>query len=266
MTGQTKTQEFNQFFISNYDMLLGFAKSINVKNDYESLLHDCYIKCHKRIDLSGYSGNTYLNFMRVTITNTYKTAYRDRKPMVAISTHGEDSVLSGGDNRLQSWNAKAEAKLLDDYEYELYRQEYDREMSFYNTMVYAYVNKYFDARDNMIFKTYYVLKSKHLNYKQLAAATNLSMTSVSNCIKHIKKSLRNNLMCYLNTGMNKMELQALLNKVQAILLTDPRQNKQNYRETYQQVFEKPWNGCSCNTEPMRQALRAWYDKNKDNLN
>ena len=261
MTGNTKLIEFNNFFLANYNMLLGFSKSIDVKNDYESLLHDCYLKCHKRIDLSGYSGNTYLNFMRVTITNTYKTQYRDRKHTVTLDTNSTQNSVATND-----WQGKAEIKLLEDYEYELWQKEYDAEMSFYNTMVFEYVNKYFDARDNMIFKTYYVLKHKHLNYKQLAAATNLSMTSVSNCIKHIKKSLRINLMCYLNTGMNKMELATLLNKVEQILKTNPRANKQNYREVYQQVFDKPWNGCGCNTEPMRQALQVWYNKNKVNLN
>lgn len=261
MTGNTKVMEFDNFFINNYDMLLGFSKSIDVKNDYESLLHDCYLKCHKRIDLSGYSGSTYLNFMRVTITNTYKTKYRDRKHMVTIDTNStQDSVATN------DWQGKAEMKLLDEYDYTIQQQEYDNEMAFYNTMVYEYVNKYFDARDNMIFKTYYVLKHKHLNYKQLAAVTNLSQTSVSNCIKHIKKSLRINLLCYLNTGMNKMELQTLLNKVEITLKKKAREDKQLYRETYQQVFGKPWKGCNCNPEPMRQALIAWYDKNKENLN
>jgi hypothetical protein len=118
----------------------------------------------------------------------------------------------------------------------------------------------------MIFKTYYVLKHKHLNYKQLALATNLSQTSVSNTIKTIKKDLRLNLLSYINTGYRIMELQQLIGKVELILKTDVQQNKQNYRETYQQVFGKPWVGCGCNVNPMREALRVWYEKNKQLLN
>lgn len=265
MTGNTKLHEFNNFFIKNYKYLLGFTRSIDVHNDYESLLHDCYIKCHKRIDLSGYSGNTYLNFVRVTIINTYKTKYRDRKDFVAIDTCGEDGYLHS-DNRVQSWNDKAEQRLLDEYEYDLLQKEYDAEMSFYNTMVYEYVNKYFSPKENMIFKTYYVLKHKHLNYKQLSEVTNLSQSSVSNTIKNIKKSLKHNLLCYLNTGLNKMELHELITKVENILKTNPRANKQNYMELYYQVFGKHWSGCNCNTEPMRQALIQWLNKNKQNLN
>ena len=62
-----------------------------------------------------------------------------------------------------------------------------------------------------------------------------------------------------------MELQELLTKVESVLKTVPRANRQNYMETYYQVFGKHWQGCKCNPEPMKQALQAWLIKNKDNL-
>lgn len=192
MTGNTQLINFNTFFVDNYNYLLGFAKSIDVRNDYESLLHNCYLKCHKRIDLSGYSGTTYLNFMRVTIMNTYKSNYRDKKYTVDIY---QDDVIN-----------QAETELLDNEDYHQQRKDYDNEMSFLNTMAFEYVNKYFNSKQNMIFKTYYVLKHKHLTYKQLSDATNINMKTVSNTIKHIKKELQINLLVYINFGKKLNEL------------------------------------------------------------
>lgn len=252
ITGDTKIKEFDNFFVNNYKFLLNFTKSIDTRNDYESLLHDCYLKCHTRISISGYSGSTYLNYMRCTIMNTYKTSYRNRKYTVDIEHPDYQEVV--------------EERLLEDFEYHEQRKDYDNEMSFLNTMAFEYVNKYFSPRDNMIFKTYYVLKHRHLNYKQLAIATNLSQTSVSNCVKNVKKSLKENLVCYINTGYNVMELKELLLKVEAILKTDHRANKRNYMELYLKIYNKNWTGCGCNTAPLHQALKSWYDKNKELLN
>lgn len=251
ITGGTKVQEFNKFFTDNYKYLLGFSRSIDVRNDYESLLHDCYLKVATKVS-SGYSGNTYLNYMRCTIMNTYKTSYRDRKYTVDIEHPDFQDVV--------------EERLLDDHEYAEQRKEYDNEMAYLNTMVYEYVNKYFSPRDNMIFKTYYVLKHKHLNYKQLAIATNLSQTSVSNCVKNVKKSLKQNLVCYINTGMNTMELQQLLKEIEAVLKTDVRQNKRNWMDVYNKIYGKQWSGCTCNLNSLKEGVRGWYEKNKNNIN
>ena len=246
ITGVTKVQEFNQFFTREYKYLLGFTRSIDVRNDYESLLHDCYLKAATRISLSGFSGSTYMNFLRCTIMNTYKTRYRDRKYSVDIEHPDYQEVV--------------EERLLEEHEYAEQRKEYDNDMAFLNTMAYEYVNKYFSPREEMIFKTYYVLKHRHLNYKQLSEATNLSQTSVSNTIKTIKKSLKTNLMCYINTGMTMEELAAIQQQVQAILKTDVRANKRNYMDLYFKIFGKHWSGCGCNTGPLREALKAWHDK------
>lgn len=248
MTGTTQLQEFNTFFADNYNYLLGFAKSINVRNDYESLLHNSYLKCAKRVDLSGYSGSTYLNFVRVVITNTYKTNYRDQRHTIDADHPDHQEEI--------------ETVLAEEHEYQEQKKLREQEMSYINTQAFDYVDKYFSPRDNMIFKTYYVLKHKHLNYKQLAEATGYSITSVSNTIKKIKKSLRQNLLTFINTGYNNMELQQQLARVESVLQTNTANNWQNYRQIYFEVFGHHWSGCSCNKSTCREALRAWYIKNK----
>ena len=251
MTGNTIAQ-FNDFFVENYNYLLGFSRSIDIRNDYEDLLHNCYIKCNNRIRLSGYSGTSFMNFIRVTIMNTYKTFYRDRKHTVDFES--------------QNYSQMVEEILLNDYDNDVSRKQYINDVQFINTMIYEYVNKYFNQKENMIFKTYYLLKYKHLNYKQLADATGYSITSVSNTIKNIKKELKFNLECYINTNYNVMELKELLLKVELVLKTDVRQNKQNYQEVYKLIYNKPWSGCNCNLLSLKQGIQTWYEKNKQYLN
>jgi hypothetical protein len=187
-----KVKEFDKFFVDNYKYLLGFARSIDVKNDYKSLLHDCYLKCKTRLLLSGFSGNSYMNYTRVTIMNSYKTNYRDTKHTI--------------DFYCQDYEEEIEDNLQLKEDFEQQSRQHDYEMVFLNTMIYDYVNKYFTPKENMIFRTYYVLKHKHINYKMLSEVTHYSQTSVSNVVKKIKKALRINLICYIYTGKNLNEL------------------------------------------------------------
>lgn len=256
ITGNTKLTEFNEFFIKNYKYLLGFAKSINTKNDYESLLHNCYLKAYQRILLSGYSGCTYLNFIRVIIMNQYKTTYRDNK-------RGDNKNTIDISNN--NYSEEVEENLLNEYDYEEQSKAYDQQMSYINTMAFDYVNKYFNAKENMVFKTYYVLKHKHLNYKQLALVTNMSITSVSNIIKKIKKELIENLIIYINTGERKMELEEKIIGVENLLKKDLRHNLGEYKSWYLAIFNKCWTGCGCQLDNLRQSLIVWLQKQKQLL-
>lgn len=253
MTGVTHIEQFDNFFIDNYKYLLGFTRSIDVRNDYESLLHDCYLKCKYRIMLSGYSGNSYLNYVRVTIMNTYKTSYRDRKKIVDY----DDLNYMG----------EIEEVLQDTFDYEQQRELYEYEMQYLNTMIYDYVDKYFTPKEQAIFKTYYLLKRKHINYKILAQATNYSQTSVSNTVKKIKKSLKENLMCYINTNMNIMELQDKIKRIEQTLAKPFNKNLGEYKSCYILAFDRPFkSSCSCQLGRMRTDLLTWVATNKKLLN
>ena len=250
MSGNTLiAKEFDKFFVDNYKYLLGFTKSIDVKNDYQNLLHDCYLKCKTRLLLSGYSGNSYLNYTRVTIMNTYKTQYRDTKH--TIDFHSED------------YENEIETELQTREDFNDQSKQHDYEMVFLNTMAYDYVNKYFSPKENMIFKTYYVLKHKHINYKTLSECTGYSITSVSNTIKRIKKALRDNLVSYINTGMNVMELADKIKKVETVISLPLNKNLGLYKSTYIEVFGRPFkSSCSCQINRIRTDLISWLEKNK----
>lgn len=250
MSGNTKTvKEFDKFFSQNYKYLLGFTKSIDVRNDYESMLHDCYLKCRTRLALSGFSGHNYLNYTRVTIINTYKTSYRDMKRTIDYTSVEHENEI--------------EDALQQNFEYDEANKQYDYEMVYLNTLAYEYVNKYFNPKENAIFRTYYLLKHKKLNYKQLALATHYSQNTVSNTIKRIKKDLKINLMCYINTGLNKMELADKIKLAEDTLAKPFQKNLGLYKQTYITVFGKPFkSSCNCQIPRIRTDLQTWVANNK----
>lgn len=183
---QRKIEEFNKFFTENYNLLTGFSKSINPKADYESLTHNSYIKCINAIEKRGYDGKDYLNFTRVVVMNTYKSNYRDKKNIISF----EDA----------DFEIEIESCLhLKDYQ-DQQEEEIRRKEEFLNTIIYEFVDRYYSRKENFIFKTYYLLQRKKINYKQLSEVTGYSITSVSNVIKKIKKDLKENLLRYINTG------------------------------------------------------------------
>lgn len=261
MTGSTALILFNQYFSEHYIYLRGFALLIKRQEDAENLLHDAYLRCYKRIELSGFSGSTFLNFIRVTMTNANKNSFRDSKEIVPIESQEcyNETEYSG------NYDSEVEQKLLSTAEDEEVQKQYDYEVNYKHTMAFQYVDQYFNEKEKMVFRTYYVLKHKHLNYKQLSLACNMSQSSVSNIIKNIKKSLRLNLECYIRNGMNTMELQEKVTKVEVLLQKDLRHNLGEYKSYYLLIFGKSWSGCGCNLNQIRESLKSWAVKNRQLL-
>ena len=186
-----KSKEFDMFFVKEYDYLVQFSRSINPQSDFESLLHDTYIRCKDRITANGYSGLTFMNFMRVSLMNQYKSNYRliQKRPQVHF------------DN--ENYYATIETNLQVKREQEQQEEDYQNQVEYLNTMVFSYINDNFDEREQFVFKTYYLLRNKKMNYKQLAAITGYSITAVSNIIKRMKLSIKLNLENYINGNIQK---------------------------------------------------------------
>ena len=176
------------FFNNNYKYLLGFSKSINPKDDYESLTHDGYIRARTRIQDNGYSGDTFLNYMRCVLMNLYKSQYRSNRNKTIVDINDEDYYQTIED----VLNLKDQQEQLE--------AEQQNINTYLNTMIYQYIEEHYDQREIFVFKTYYLLKHKHLNYKSLAITTGYSITAVSNIIKKMKKDLRANLKRYITDG------------------------------------------------------------------
>lgn len=191
-----KVQEFDQFFIQQYDYLKSFSQSINPLADYEGLLHDCYVKCKNRIIVAGFSGNTFINFVRVTIVNQYKSNYRLQQKRHNV--HYNEDAFPLPDDPHGNWRWKIEEKLQEIQEQEEQEQETQGQISYINTMIFQYIDENYDDRDKFIFKTYFLLKPKKINYKQLSEATGFSISTVSNTIKGMKQDIKANLEEYIN--------------------------------------------------------------------
>lgn len=62
-----------------------------------------------------------------------------------------------------------------------------------------------------------------------------------------------------------MELQQLLTEIENVMKLDVRTYSTKYKVLYFEAFNRHFNGCTCNQNPMKEALRAFYDKNKNNI-
>lgn len=243
---EDKVNEYNNFFSKNYIYLKSFTKSIDNKADYENLLHSVYLKIRDRIEANGYNGDEYLNFTRVCLMNSYKSQYRKNKKIQLIDLDDEDFT-----NHIENVLVRKE---------ELYEQDQliQSEISYINNGIYEYIEKYFNQKEVFVFKTYYLLKHKHLNYKQLSEATGYSITSVSNIIKRIKKELRQNLKIYLKTGLS---MEDLLKEVKTLLDKDVYKNFVEYKSMYLKLMGKCWSGCKCQKSNLKLEIENWYNNN-----
>jgi DNA-directed RNA polymerase specialized sigma24 family protein len=249
MGNNEQVKQFDEFFVKNYNYLLSFTKSIDCKSDFENLLHTVYLKCRANIEEKGYIGNEYMNFTRVALMNTYKSQYRSQKNKTIIDI--EDP----------NYNTIIEETLLTKSEQVQQEELLERELSYIINGIYEYLEIYFNKKEVFIFKTYFLLKHKHLNYKQLSDATGYSMTSVSNIIKRIKKELRQNLAIYLKTGNNMAEL---LRQLEILFCKSPTTYWREYLEIYKKIYGTNFQGCKCKSEKIRTVLREWYNQNKQN--
>jgi RNA polymerase sigma factor (sigma-70 family) len=247
MVNDNKVNEFNQFYKKNYNYLVSFSKSIDPRNDYESLAHDAYIRCQDRILSNGYEGENFLNYTRVAIMNLYKSNYRKNKKLSKVDIE-DPAFFSYIEDILQG---KEDQQIRDD-------EKYHRDI-YLTTMVYEYLEKYCLPKEVFIFKTYYLLKHRHLNYKQLAEATNYSLTTVSNVIKKVKKQLRYNIKSYIISGLSMEEL---LEEVRILLTTkNISQYWSEYVAMYLKITGTKWNGCHCKSQKLWNTINDWYQNN-----
>lgn len=243
-----KIKLFDEFFTTNYKYLISFSKSINPQSDYESLTHDVFLRCRQRIQENGYSGETYLNYVRVGLMNLYKSNYRQEKKHQFIDIEDPDYFNLTEDHL----SLKAEQDQ---------QQEEQNNINTYLILnVYEYLDKYASPKELWVFRTYYLLRHHHINYKELSKITGYSITSVSNIIKRLKKELRNNLELYIRTGINMDELL----KVTEELLKEPINagNYEKYKEIYKRIYGLSYRGCECKRIKLQNEIENWWKQNK----
>jgi len=62
-----------------------------------------------------------------------------------------------------------------------------------------------------------------------------------------------------------MELNELLKQIDEALKLDVRTYSTKFKALYYEAFHKNWSGCSCNQNPMKQALKQFYLNNINNI-
>jgi len=243
-----KIREFDQFYSNNYRYLLGFSKSINPQADYESLTHDLYIRARNRIEVNGFSGDTFLNYTRVGLMNLYKSNYRSDKKHQLIDIENPDY-----------YGCVEEHLQMKEYQEEQ-QDELNNLNTYLTSNVYEYLDKYTTPKEQYIFKTYYLLSHHHINYKELSRITGYSITSVSNIIKRLKKQLRVSLSLYIREGINMEEL---LEQTRLQLLEPINAgNWEKYKALYKKIYGSDYRKCECKRQNLMNEIINWYNQNK----
>jgi RNA polymerase sigma factor (sigma-70 family) len=243
-----KIREFDQFFCNNYKYLIGFSKSINPQADYESLTHDLYLRARNRIADNGFSGDTFLNYTRVGLMNLYKSHYRTTKKHQLIDIENPDY-----------YNLTEEVLAMKEYQ-DIQQEEQNQTNTYLTSNVYEYLDRYATPKEQYIFKTYYLLKHHHINYKQLSEITGYSITSVSNIIKRLKKQLRRDLNSYIINGLTMDEL---LEQTRMQLLEPINAgNWENYKALYKRIYGVDYRKCECKRQNLMNEIINWYNQNK----
>lgn len=240
-------EQYNKCFSDNYNEFKVLAKSINNNYDYMGLLHTSYLLGLESIKRNGLKNRINIkNFIKVIIINRYKTEYRNKKQQIDIDCQDNQPEI--------------ESKLQLEEHQNQQDKESQTKRSYINTLLYEYVDQYYCEKDKFIFKTYYLLKHKHLNYKQLAEATGYSIATVSKIIKRIKKDLKINIECYILTGYRIMELQELQEQVKQLLGLSVEKNYQAYQEMHVKLYGTRWQGCGCQKRLLGEKIKTWLVK------
>lgn len=240
-----KAKQFDNFFIQNYKLLMTFSKRLD-NNDYENLLHDVYLRCRDRVSRE-YEGQEFLNFVRVSLMNYNKTIQKQKKKMQLVDIND------------QNYLPNIDQKLLQYEDFQEQENERQDNLSYIIANLYEYLEVYHNKRDVLIFKSYYLLKRKHLNYKELSDATGYSQGTVSTVIKKLKKSIRENLMIYCKIGI---DMGTLLQEVEILLQKDINAWWGEYKNMYLKITGTVWNGCKCKSGKLKTEIQNWYNLNK----
>lgn len=245
---ENEVEAFDRFFCKEYNYLKGFTKSINPQHHYADTLHDCYLRARNRIAENGFTGTTYLNYFRVTLMNYFKSQYRNKKQHQLIDIENPDYM------------GLTEQILAMKEEQEEQQKELDITNIYLTSNVYEFLNKYASAKEQFIFRSYFLLHKHHINYKELSRITGYSITSVSNIIKRLKKDLRRSIKCYIINGISMDEL--LLEVENQLKEPINAGNEEKYKALYKKIWGQDYRGCSCKRQKLANEIINWYNQNR----
>lgn len=196
MTGETiykhLVQDFDRFFASKYEKLLNEAISITQHYDYSpDMVNDAYLKVRQRIWLSGYTGTNFHGFVWQSISNEWKVLCNRKKIRQFVDIDLDDNNEHGYHH---ADRMKAEQQLLQEQQWNDDQEQYYEKIEFIVRILFNFIESNYNERDATLFKFYFI---EGTTYKDLSKMTGYSQAYISNTIKPMKKSLKNNFQTFL---------------------------------------------------------------------
>jgi len=175
--------EFDNWINCNYQDLIKYCKKYRINED---ILPQVYLNIRDRIERLGYSGDTFMTYIKHSITFYRINEAKKNNNKHFIDFQDEDYTISI-DNKL----------LNEDYD-EKKTREYRENVMYLSKMLFIYLNKKEYPDDwQFVFRCYYLMEEK-MTYSKLRDMTGINKNKCTTIIQTMKKDIKENFQTFLN--------------------------------------------------------------------
>lgn len=174
-------QDFNCWYNQNYKKIMTWA--INNRIDADTV-HDSYIKVNERITKLGYTGSTYMTYIKRSIQNL-NINNKLKKKYNHIDIDNTD------------FKNTIEKKLMDTDDFHKDDQLYQEQLMYFSKNLFKYIDSQsYDDEWKFVFKSYF-LASGRFTYHKLTEVTGINKNKCTEIITTMKSDIRDNLINYI---------------------------------------------------------------------
>jgi hypothetical protein len=168
---------FNTWYQSTYPKLLNYSQRNRIPQD---VVNDSYLKVIEKIDKTGFVGDTFMTYCKMSITNMHINNLKKNK-----YHHVDVSDI----NFLKT----IEHKLLEDHEDMLDSVQYQEDLLYFSKNLF----KYIETRDysdewKFIFRSYFLSEGR-FTYRKLTMVTGYNKNLCTKVITTMKRDIKDNL-------------------------------------------------------------------------
>jgi RNA polymerase sigma factor (sigma-70 family) len=175
-------KQFECFFTTNYDKFSDYCTNYSISAD---VLHDVYLKIHKRVSMSGFTDTGRITYVINSLVNTNLNEKKSlkNKNVVYIVDDNSDKIeinLNKIENILQE---------IDDHEKIKVEEELQAQYIVSKLFKFLQYEIRCSEMELMIFKIYYLSKSK-MSYDKISRMTGVNKNRITTIMRKIKEQLK----------------------------------------------------------------------------
>lgn len=179
MNYQCDVDRFNNFYSGYYKKLLAWSKRHKIPED---TLHDSYILIHDRIARVGFTGNSFITYVKLSAKNLHINNSKKSSKVHFIDVFDEDWVNTIEDVLTELDNDNTN------------RLIYQDELLFFSKMLFKFIDyKGYDEEWKFVFKTYFLMSGR-MTYLKLTEMTDVNKNKCTKIITQMKADIKSELL------------------------------------------------------------------------